>query len=332
MKQLFACLVVASAALLAACGGGGSTGGNPIPNPQQSNPPTTTYSAQLRFVGALAGHTIQSDLRRAQEARTPLDAGVATPIPIMVISAPEAKAIVNAVGYVQAVVSPFPSAAPNVTFTQTNPNAQIVPTPSPAPSSTPQPLPSGVIAQQYAQSTGIQTQSAGTVSATIGSPVNAQPTTPIYSYMSIALDCYSPGDIAGGTSAGYAAHSGWQWTGSTWAPDDDISTADIYIDGPNCVAKNPSESEATIHVPGGETRLSTDTPFTSVTVSQWANSETSFTTTQALAQNPDYSTNALVVGKTRDGARIFKLCPFAVEYNDGYFGAIEVSGDSVDGF
>jgi hypothetical protein len=325
MKVLICGLVIIAA--LAACGGGGGGGLTPQPLPS-ATPPSPTFSSKIVFLGSLAGHTIQSDLRRMESVA--MDAS-ATPVPIMVVSAPDANADVAVYGgAVQAVVSPEPAFTPSVSFSQNNPNAVVV---TPQPSASPQALPTGVIAQVFVNGTNtVQAQSAGTASAIIGAPVNQTPTTPVYSYMSVALDCHNPGDIAGGTSLGYAAHFGWKWTGSTWAPDDNVSDADIYVDGPSCVASNPSETVATIHIVGGDTRISTDTPFNAVSASLWANVETSFTTTTALMTNADGSVNALVIGKTRDGSHTFKLFPNEVGSNDGFFGAVEVSGSSIDGF
>jgi hypothetical protein len=258
----------------------------------------------------------------------------ATPIPIMVVSSFQSGVDTSAYGgQVEAVVSPMPSVSPTVTFTQTNANAKVVATPTPQPGATPVPLPTGVIAAEILASTSaVQAQSSGTASAQIGSPVNQTPTTPVYSYMSIALDCYpGPSNLVGAGSANpYTAHFGWKWTGSTWAPDDNVSDADIYVDGPNCVAPNSSEGFATIHVPGGESQLSTDTPFSSVSASQTFSGTSVNLDPVPPLTNADGSNNALIVGKTRDGLHVFKLFPNHLGF--GIFGAVEVSGDSVDGF
>jgi hypothetical protein len=320
-------LTIALCGLLAACGGGSSGGTTPIVTPTST---PITYAAKIVFTGALAGaqagSQIQADLRQ-------IESGSGTPPPIMVVSAPESGIDASVYGgEVDAVVSPYPSASPSVTFTQTNSAAAITTPAPPAEGQTPAPLPTGVIAQVNVNGTNaVQTQSAGTATATIGAPVSAAPTTPIYSYMSIALDCYASGGIAGNNFGPYAAHFGWQWTGTTWTPDDDVSTADIYIDGPGCAAPNPTEASMTVHVPAGDIRLTTDTPFSSVAASAWVNSETSFTILQAITTNPDGSNTGFVIGKTAGGA-VFKLFPNALGTSAGMFGGIEVSGDSVDGF
>lgn len=313
-----------ASSLLAACGGGGGGGPTP-PTPSPTHTPGVSFASKLVFVGGLAGASIQSDLRRAQSVHT-MDASTA---PIMVVSEPESGLDASAYGgQVEAEVSPLPAAPePAVTFTQDNPNAVLS---TPAPGASPQPLPTGIIAEAIVTgANAVQAQSAGTASATIGDPVNQTPTAPVYSYMSIVLDCNSGYGVLG---SAYTTHFGWKWTGSTWTVDDNVSDADVYIDGPSCVAANPSESDVTVHVPGGDTRLSTDSAFNSVTASQWANGETSFTLTQAITSASDGSQTALVIGKTRDGSTTFKLFPNGLSAGQGFFGAVEVSGDSVDGF
>ncbi len=243
---------------------------------------------------------------------------VASPVPIMVVSAPESGIDASSFGgQVEAEVSPAPASTPAVTFANTNPNAVLV---TPNPSASPSPLPTGIIAQAIVKgSASVQSQVSGTASATIGAPVNQTPTASVYSYMSIALDANpGPGGVAG---PGYTAHVGWKWTGSTWTPDDNTADADVYID-----------ASAVVHIPGGDTRLSTDTPFNAVAASQWANTETSFAISTAIQHNADGSNNGLVVGKTRNGSATFKLFPNTMEQGVGYFGAIEVAGASVDGF
>lgn len=255
-----------------------------------------------------------------------------SPLPIMVVS-PLFAGMDTSVygGNVQAVVSPVPSSSPAVTFSQNNPNAVLQ---TPAPNGTPQVLPTGVVAQAAVFGANTpETQSAGTATANVGAPINETPTTPVYSYVSIALDCGpGPGGIAAGSSTPYTTHFGWKYNGSAWVADDDVNDADVYIDGPSCVAQNTTESGLTVHVPGGDTRLSTDSGFNTLTAAQWTNAETSFTIAAAIATNPDGSNNGIVIGKTRDSVHVFKMFPNALGSTDGYFGAIEVAGVSVDGF
>lgn len=311
-------LVAVAAAFLTACGGGSS---GVTPQPVRTNPPVT-YTSYLRFTGALAGHTIQSDLRRAQSVA--LDAG--TPIPIMVIAPIASSGDIGSGSYqifggtVEAVVSPEPSATPSATFTNTNPDAQLSP---------PQmSLPSGVIAAQVATSNGTpNVQASGVVTANIGAPVNQAPTTAVYTYAAISLECVSSAMAPGSAAA-------WKWTGSAWATATDPAQADVYLSGPRCntPGSTTTDPDPTVHFPAGGVVLSTDTPFSSITASQWANTVTSLDLLQAITQNPDGSDNAIVVAKTASGA-IFKMFPNGLgSYNYEYSGAIEVSGSSVDGF
>lgn len=307
---------------LTACGGGGSS---PSPVPVVTTAPKT-YSSKLIFTGSLAGRAIQSDLRRAMDA-----SGTATPMPIMVVSPVSADMDASAYGgLVEAVVSPMPSAAPDTTFSQTNPNAVLH---SPAPGET---TPSGAVA--FAQIFGANTpeqQSAGTATASIASPVNQSPSTPVYSYLSIDLECAWSFTSTPGTNAFSGAHFGWKYNGSQWIGDDNAADADIYLDGPGCSttgSQNTSEANATIHIPGGDIRFSTDTPFVGLTASQWSSAETSFDLLVADTVNGDGSQNTVVIGKTRDGAHTFKLFPNSFGPTAQYFGAIEVSGAGVDGF
>lgn len=320
MKQIFLGVAVLA---LAACGGGG---GITPPGPTPTVKPPISYTSKLVFDGALAGHTVQADIRQVQIATD-----AATPIPIMVVEPPVANKDTSVyAGDLQVVVSPMPSAVPSVSVSQTDSGATIVSTPSPGPGQTPQPLPTGVIAQvQVNGANVVQTQSAGTASATVGAPINETPSAPVYSYMSIEPSCLTGMISPGGLQPAYAHHFGWQWTGTTWAPDDDVSSADVYMDGPNCTAQNPSESGPIIHIPGGDVRISTDTPFNSITASQWSNAETSYDPNATGLVNPDGSFQCVVIGKTRDESHVFKW--FAA--NAGcLFGAIETSGTSVDGF
>lgn len=339
MKSLLIGLV---ALILAGCGGGSS---NPIGTPPTPQP--LVYQAQLVFKGPLAGSasgvSTLSGWRSVQSMnqRGILAAPGATPVPIMIVTAPDTNSGPESSafgGEVQAVVSPMPSASPTVTFSSTDAVAVINTPQPPVQGQTPQPLPPGVVSQAFVNGNGaVQTQSAGNAAAVISAPVGESPTTAVYSYMSIALDC-SPASAQSILPGATVNHFGWQWTGSTWIPDDNVATADIYIDGTNpgsgqpCMAPNPAESEITVHIPGGDTRITSDTPFSSVAASQWANTETSFTLLQAAQLNPDGSNNGFVIGKTRDGLHVFKLFPNAIGYTTGFFGAIGVSGDSVDGF
>lgn len=334
MKRTFGVLGILACALLAACGGG-SSGGGYTPQPKQSNPPATTYSAHLRFVGALAGQTaIQSDLRRAQSVA--LDAGTATPIPIMIAAPIETVSGLGCVanecgvgGVVQVVVNPAPSASPAATtFANTAAHVKIVATPTPQPGATPAPLPSGVIAEANVQNDGTDNvQSSGIASASIGAPVNQQPTTQVYQYMAVGLECtprdstYSPG---------------WAWNGSGWVTVFNPSQADLYVTGSGCSGNFAVAGDTgTLHFPGGGTTISSDTPFSSVNASQWTNAQTGIAGSTLTAANPDGSVNAIIVAKTRDGQHIFKVFPnYMAAYGNGldYAGAAEVSAAGVDGF
>lgn len=252
------------------------------------------------------------------------------PIPIMVVEPPVSGKDTSVYGgEVQAVVSPVPSASPSsVTFTQTNTGAALT---TPAPGvSTPTPPP-GVVSQVQVNGVNVvQTQSAGTATADIGAPVNQAPTTPVYSYMSIEMSCINGSFSPGGLQPAYMHYIGWQWNGSSWVGDTNASTSDVYMDGPKCQdSLNPSESDYTIHIPGGDVRISTDTPFSSIIASQWSSTETSFDPNAIGLINPDGSVQCMVIGKTRDGSHVFKWDAA----NAGcQFGAIETSGSSVDGF
>lgn len=338
MKRVLFSAVILSCSLLAACGGGGSTGGNPIP--QTTNPPPQTqYTAQLRFVGTLAGHTaMQSDLRRAQSVT--LGSGTSTPIPIMIVAPifnncmPYDCAVEpgGQQGIVQAVVSPMPSIAPSISFSQNANGVSIIATPTPAPSTTPAPLPSGVIAETGIGNTAPNVQSAGTATATIGNPVNAQPATPVYQYLGIAAVC----DYTVGPGASEVG-PGWAWNGSAWKPVSDPTQADLYVTGKYCTGSyvDATDANGTLHFPGGGTLLSTDTPFSAIAASQWSNTEASVTSAALGVANADGSYNAILVAKTRDGQHIFKIFPTAFGDDNGglnYVGGVEVAGAGVDGF
>ncbi|NNM92299.1 MAG: hypothetical protein HKL92_03070 [Candidatus Eremiobacteraeota bacterium] len=338
-KHLLAGLSALALFTLAACGGN-STGGNPIAPP---TPAPVAYQAQLVFKGPLAGAASSiSTLSVGRSIQSMNQRGIlaapgATPVPIMVVSNIDAAdgcgaagcAGTNAQGFVQAIVSPQPSSAPVVVFSQTAPNAAIVATPSPGPSATPVPLPPGVTAEiGIGVSTATMVQSSGTATASVGAPVNQSPTTQVYEYMGIAADCeqrYSQ------TNSG----PGWAWNGSVWVQVSDPTLADIYVTGSSCDGSFgiPGDS-GTLHFPGGGTFVSSDTPFASVLASQWANSETSMPISALQIPNPDGSVNAELIAKTRSGA-IFKVFPNVAGGSTGekdYEGAIEVSGSSVDGF
>lgn len=310
-------------AALAACGGG-SSGGGITPTPIVTNQPA--YTSQIVFVGVLAGRAIQADLRRAQSL-SPMVSG--TPVPIMVVSPMTAQDTIGNIGgsngfggYVEAVVSPMPSSSPSVTFTTDNPNSEFG---TPGPSVT---LPPGVIAQEPIGSnpSAINVQSAGTASAAISAPVNQSPTTNVYTYRAISLECASP--------LAAASSPAWAWSGSTWNAVSTIAAADIYMTGPYCDAPfNSSESETTVHFPGGGVTISTDTPFSGIVATQWANTLTSADLAALITLNPDGSSNGEIVFKTSSGA-VVKLFPNGISRgsNPDYSGAVEVSGASIDGF
>lgn len=316
MKRILLTSVVLASSLLAACGGGGST-----PGPLPSTQPHVTYTAQLLFVGVLGGRTLQGDLRAVQ-LRSPMAAS-ANAIPIMVVSPITTQGNVGAVyggigGDVEVQVSPQPTSSPAVTFSNTNAHAKLA-TPAPG---TPQPLPSGVVAQNPIFSDGTpNVQSAGAASAQIGPPVNQTATASVYTYLPISLECIlqHPGSA-----------SAWQWTGSAWATTD-LAHADIYMSGPNCALAS-SEANAILHIPGGFTTFSTDVSFAGLTASQWTNTQTTLDMSTATQLNADGSTNDVIVGKTADGTHVFKLFPVSVGMNEEYSGAVEVAGAGVDGF
>lgn len=321
MNRILRGAVAAASLALAACGG--STGGAP-PTPIPTSTPTTvpvSYTARIEFKGALAQAQIQGWLQRA-----PLD-DAASPSPIMVLSTYTGGPTDDGYGgQVYAMVSPLPSASPSVSYDSSTQGAALS-TPNPAES--PLPLPSGAIGYADVNGTNATSPCSGTATATIGSPVNETPTTKIYCYAPIAVDCsYTPGVEGYGVGSGlYYQHFGWKWDGTSWAPDDDDTTADVYIDGPSCVDVNAGETVPTIHIPGGDMRLAVSVSFAAVSASQWANSETSFT----LA---DANTDGLVIGKTRDGSATFKWFSNSIQtYPGGIFGGIETSGGAPgDGF
>ncbi|MHB1770094.1 MAG: hypothetical protein ACYCPH_03430 [Minisyncoccota bacterium] len=342
MKQLFTIAGLALAILaLAACGGGGSSsgggGGYVPPNPP---PPATTYSASLRFVGPLDGVQIQSDLRQAQSV-SPMSA--ATPLPIMIMSPIENGYIggsiyvgTNQQGVVQAIVSPSPASTPTVTFSQTDASATIAPTPTPQPGITPPPLPAGVVAENGVASNGVDNvQASGVASAVIGSPVNQSPTTAIFQYMALGVDCIAPTGPIGVLPSG-AGEPGWYYTGTGWAQTTDPTKADIYVTGSKCDGSFAVPGDnGTLNFPGGGTFISTDTPFSALTASQWANTETSVGISALMLQNADGSFTAELIAKTRDGLHTFKVFPNSFGGSAGdfdYEGAVEVSGAGVDGF
>ncbi|MHB8406250.1 MAG: hypothetical protein ACYDCJ_12585, partial [Gammaproteobacteria bacterium] len=335
MKRLTLAGLALAILALAACGSGGgsSGGGGYVPPPP---PPATTYSASLRFVGPLDGVQIQSDLRQAQSV-SPMSA--ATPLPIMIMSPIENGYIggsiyvgTNQQGVVQAIVSPSPASTPTVTFSQTDASATIAPTPTPQPGITPPPLPAGVVAENGVASNGVDNvQASGVASAVIGSPVNKSPTTAIYQYMAVGVDC-----VSNRSSNPASSGPGWYYTGAGWAQTTDPTKADIYVTGSKCDGSYAVPNDnGTLNFPGGGTLISTDTPFSALSASQWANTETSVGMAALMLQNADGSINAELIAKTRDGLHTFKVFPNAVGGSAGdldYEGAVEVSGAGVDGF
>ena len=340
MRHSLFIFLVATSLTLAACGGGSTSGSNPIA------PPTTapvSYQAQIVFKGTLAGSqsglSTLSGYRSVQSMnqRGILAAPGATPVPIMVISAANVE---GGPGYafggtVEAVVSPMPSALPQVAFSQTNPNAVIQATPSPAPGATPFPLSPGVVGVADINGTSAANpQAAGAASASLANPVNATVSVPVYSYGVIEVNCalQYPGDAAG-----------FAWNGSSWTPETTVAASDIYSTEPlsgapqaACAAPftTPLGTTAMIHFPYGAVAFSDDTPFSSLTASQWSNAFTSISCTTLMAPNPDGSINAEILFKTANGS-IAKIFPNVVGGNSDQCdlaGAVEVSGDSIDGF
>lgn len=337
-------------AFLVACGGGG--GSSPIvtptigptqtPTTKPSSPPVI-YTAELRFVGPLAGQ-MQSGLRASRMAS--IDAGTQTPPPIE-IESPIAQGCAGGYcmdtgpqGQVQAVVDPQPSSSPATTFALNAPHVTITPLPTPSPGSTPQPQPTGVVAVENVGNDGTDNvQTVGTVTAQIGDPVNLTPATQVYQYLSIAAICEPEPYVAGQ----YTGWEAWQWNASTssWQMVNDPSQADIYVTGSQCGSTNnlPAFTVAgdagTLHIPGGGTFISNFTPFYSVQPSQWADTYTSIPMSTLQQQNPDFSQTDLLIGKTRGGV-IFKVWPHEAGGADGYdaafAGAVEVDGAGVDGF
>lgn len=313
---------------LAACGGN-STGGNPIAPP---TPTPVAYQAQLVFKGPLAGAASGiSTLSIGRSVQSMNQRGIlaapgATPAPIMVVTALAANGTLDGSpsniygGTVQAVVSPAPSSSPSAAFSNTN-NAAVLGSISPAPT-----LPANVVAEQNVTSGNVvDTQSAGTVTATISSPVNQSVQTPVYAYAPISVTCENP------EPAGSAP--GWAYVNSAWVTESTPAASDIYLTGPDCPGSfYAATADAALNFPGGGLLFSTDTPFSSLTASQWVATQTSVDMQTIDALNPDGSQNTELLAKTRGGA-IFKLFPNSFGPVPGDIsGAIEVSGNSIDGF
>ena len=332
-------LSLSALAALAACGGG-SSGGNPIA------PPTTapvSYQAQIVFKGPLAGsQSGVSTLSTGREIQSMNQRGIlaapgATPVPIMVISAANVEGGAGSVygGVVQVYASPLPPSAPAVEMSQTNANAVVSATPTPMPGQTPFPEPTGVVAVVDVTGTQSNTpQQSGIATATLGSPVNASATVQVFSYGVIEVDCI--GGINPDTGLyqpQYPGDSpGWQWSGTAWLPDSDPGTSDIYSTAPSpgCQGSFVS-STPEIHAPYGAVAISDDTPFSSLSASQWQNAWTSISSQTLMTPNPDGSLNAIILFRTKSGA-IAKLFPNSISTQGDIAGAIEVSGDSIDGF
>lgn len=331
MKRLLLIACVALALGVAACSGGGSTGGTPPTAPPTSTPTTApvSYSARLIFTGALAGkQEIQSDLSRVPQS------GDATPVPIMVVlPVPNSGGTIGGTpsnsfgGTVSVEVSPMPSSVPSITFTNTN-GASVLQTPNP--SASPTALPSGVIYQANVfGDPNATTQGSGVVSANIGSPVNASPTTAIYAYASISLECTTP------MSAGSAPAWKWDATTSAWEIVSTIADADVYLTGPACNIPGfvTTETWPTLHVPGGGTMYVNTMCFCDLVAASEANSGTAFDLHAVITFNPDHSQNSIFEGRTRDGSNVFALYPNSLgSYPGEYSGAAKVSGHSPDDF
>ena len=340
-KHLLAGLSALAIVALAACGGGSSSS-NPIA------PPTTApvaYQAQIVFKGPLAGSqsgvSTLSGYRDVQSMnqRGILAAPGATPVPIMVLSpdGPNDEFMGGSAnssgGTAEAVVSPMPSDVPQVMFSVSGAGAVLAPTPSPAPGVTSAP---GVVGATNVFGPGgsVDSQSAGTVTATIANPVAQAPVTPVYDYESVALDCGNvfAGDVPGVT-----------WNGTAWISAASPSNADIYMTDTTtlnpgatqlpCPAPWAYGNQPILHTPYGGVAFNTDTPCAAFSASQWTNTFTEIPMATLGALMPDGSLNAVVLFKTSTGA-IAKICPVATGNGQQAFygGAIEVSGAGVDGF
>ncbi len=332
-KHLLAGLSALAIVALAACGGG-SSGSNPIA------PPTTapvSYQAQIVFKGPLAGsQSGVSTLSTGREIQSMNQRGIlaapgATPVPIMILSpnGPNDSfmgSTDNAVGgIVSVVVSPEPQTPVSIAMSFSGVQPSVVPTNSPAPTYTNPPGVVGVIGVA-GSAAAVGTQAAGVATATVSAPVNQAPQTPIYEYQSIGLDCANiyPNDFGGAS-----------WNGTTWVGASSPATADIYMTdtSPQCNAPWATASQPTLNVPYGGVLFNNSTPCSSFTASQWSNTFTSIPMATVGTILPDYSMNAVLLFKTASGA-IAKICPTATGniQNPIYGGAIEVSGDSIDGF
>ena len=338
MKNLFKAMSLVAIVVLAACGSGGS--GSPVGGiPATPAPVVPVYQSQIVFTGALAGKqsgvsTLGVALAAPQTSlnkRSPFAAPGATPVPIMILSpnGPNDSfmgSTDNAVGgIVSVVVSPEPQTPVSIAMSFSGVQPSVVPTNSPAPTYTNPPGVVGVIGVA-GSAAAVGTQAAGVATATVSAPVNQAPQTPIYEYQSIGLDCANiyPNDFGGAS-----------WNGTTWVGASSPATADIYMTdtSPQCNAPWATASQPTLNVPYGGVLFNNSTPCSSFTASQWSNTFTSIPMATVGTILPDYSMNAVLLFKTASGA-IAKICPTATGniQNPIYGGAIEVSGDSIDGF
>lgn len=307
-----------------ACGGGSGSGGGTLPRGASS----VSYTTSLVFVGSLAGHGSKVTAARVHSVR-PL-AVVGTDA-IMVVEPITASGLIDGnpandfggTAYVE--VSPSPATSPSVSFSISTSLATF---------STPQPnvtSPPGTLTYYVVTSStsAPNTQGSGTATAMISDPVDESPSSPVYAYMAIAMNCGSPAPQ--GDSVGWAWNAGSQ----SWQAVSNPSQADIYLTGPNCPGafnQTTGDGYAVLNFPGGGLTISTDNAFSSITASGWANDETSVDMETIDALNGDGSQNTLLIAKTRGGV-IFKVFPNIYGPNPGdYAGAIEVSGASIDGF
>jgi hypothetical protein len=172
----------------------------------------------------------------------------------------------------------------------------------------------------------VNVQSSGTVTLSVGSPVNQMLVFTVYQYFPMAVLC----------NAGYnGGYPGWMWSGTKWVSVGTPGQADLYVTSSSCTgAFAVSGDPGTLHFPGGGALFSQPlVAFYQYSATQWIPSETALSYASLETNQP---CPYVLIAKTRTGA-IFKLfiAPESVQTPAGYAhlaGAIEVSGAGVDGF
>lgn len=290
-----AVLAALAALSLAACGGGAG-GSSPVPSapiPTPTATPTVAPKAAGRvayITGANATHAASSTARRALATASP------TPLPIPVVeSLGDVNATEGLVSWVADATTQKALLENAVSIAVNDPLATVTQPYQTNSAAFPNSWAASVQPSKVGLLTGSATFTDSTGTTTVGFQL------PVYAGLLLRCNATSVQMPASADRIGYA------WSGSTYATQNDPTSADVSVSGPDCDANATTESTETLHFPHGATIAA---PATADAFGETATTIARVLTVPSVPTTPTTLTPAqlpigtVVVYNTGDGQKI----------------------------